>query len=153
MPQTFLDWSKIFSAKYWFQGTSPESLLDPVVKDSAYFWIFLGFFSFVVTAGVVMMVLESFLHLENPLKQRLTSWGANIVAMGYMGIFWFLMRQLKVFLLGARFWLLILLVWFLILLYLVVKYFILYFQIEYLYFKQNTLSSKNGKSTSATQNI
>ena len=100
-----------------------------------------------------MMVLESFLHLENPLKQRLTSWGANIVAMGYMGIFWFLMRQLRVFLLGARFWLLILLVWFLILLYFVVKYFILYFQIEYLYFKQNTLSSKNGKSTSATQNI
>ena len=134
-----IDWGKLLTFNYWFEGLSGQSAITPEIDSSSpYFWFFLWLFSLTTTIGVLGMLSTAFAHPENPLKSRISMWSINLFWMGVLGSFWFLSRQLSIGFIGARFWLLVLLVWLVIVLLFAIKYFLTYFKIEYRYFTQST---------------
>jgi hypothetical protein len=136
-----IDWSKLANLEYWLEGVAGKTSITPVIeKNSSFFWFFLYLFSAFFVVGVVMRVAQAFLHSSHPLQSKLPVWGNNFAWMGVLGLLWFLLRQLSVGFLGARFWLLIGLVWFIAVLYLIARYFINFFPLEYNYFKKNKLN-------------
>jgi hypothetical protein len=66
--------------------------------------------------------------------------------MGILGLGWFLLRQLSVGFLGARFWLAIGGAWFVVFTYFVIRYFVIFYRLEILYYKQNFAPKKVEKA-------
>ena len=143
MPE--IDWTKLISLEYWLEGVAGNQSITPVLERySFFFWSFLAVFSFVFMLGVIFKLVTFYLHFENPLKEKFSIISANLIWLSIIGDFWFLFRQFNVGFLGARFWLLVLLLWFLIFAGYLIRYFLVYFKFEYLYFKQKVLhESKN----------
>lgn len=132
-----IDWSKLIRIDYWLEGVAGGfSVTPPVEEGSAFFWtylyLFIAFFSF----GVVVRVLKSFMDLNHPLQPRLSFWGNSIIWISFWALVWFLLRQLSIGFLGARFWLLILFTWALVIKYFAIRYFITKYRIEKLYFEK-----------------
>lgn len=129
-------WDKLTKLEYWFEGIAGGiSITTPMQEGSFAYWFFLWFFVALFTFGVLIRALQSFLDTKHPLQLKLPFWGNSVIWISIWGIIWFLCRQLSVGLLGARFWLVVLGIWFLVLLYFVAKYFIQNFRYELLYFK------------------
>jgi hypothetical protein len=132
-----IDWSKLTRLDYWFEGVGgASSITPPIEQGSWFFWFFLSIFTAIFSFGVILKLAKSFLNENHPLQQRLSFWGSNIIAIGFTGVFWFLLRQLSVGLLGARFWLPLFLLWMLVIVYFAVRYFVSYFNIEMAYYKK-----------------
>lgn len=141
MPE--IDWSKFISLEYWVEGIAGNSSITPVIeRGSFFFWFFLFLFLLVFAIGVVFKVYATYLHPENPIKEKSELLSTNLVWLAIVGNFWFLARQFQVGFLGARFWLLVLAFWFIMIVIYLVRYFSLYFRFEYLYFKQKVLQEK-----------
>ncbi len=133
-----IDWDKFKSLDYWLAGISGNIAITPIIeKNSQFFWFFLWLFAILFSIGVLMKISTLFLHINHPLNSKLNIWGDNILWIGIVGDGWFLLRQLGVGFLGARLWLLPMVLWFLILFFFIIRYFWLYFYLEYLYFKKN----------------
>jgi hypothetical protein len=134
-----IDWSKLGRLEYWFEGIAGSvSITAPVEYKSSFFWWFLWIFTLIFSFGVSALLARSFIHKDHPLQSKLSFWGNSVLSVGVLGAIWFMLRQLSVGFLGARFWLLIFLVWAFVLIFLVVRYFVKSFGIEYLYFKHTT---------------
>lgn len=138
-----IDWSKFISLEYWLEGIAGATSIVPVIeRDSFFFWFFIWIFFIIFSIAIAFKVSASYLHPENPVKDKLELIYTNLVWIAIVGNFWFLFRQFQVGFLGARFWLLVLLFWFILLVFYLTRYFSLYFRFEYLYFKQKVLQEK-----------
>lgn len=136
-----INWESFTKLEYWFSGIAGDLSSTPVIeKGSYFFWFFLAIFTAIFSIGVIMKVCTSFLKEDHPLNSKLNFWGDNVIWIGVLGNTWFLVRQLSVGFLGARFWVVVLAIWALILLYFIARYYIYFFKIEYLYFQKNGTS-------------
>lgn len=138
-----INWSRFLDYSYWFEGATqgPGSLnVTPVIeRDTFFFWFFIVSFSLFIVVAVLLFILQVFLHNNHPLKDKLPFVASNLAWMGVLGFGWFAMRQISVTFLGARYWLLIGLVWIIFLVFLIGRYFWKYFPLEWAYFKKNHL--------------
>jgi hypothetical protein len=134
-------WEKLIRLDYWFEGIGGRvSITPPVEYGSWFFWFFISFFTAVFSIGVLIRVSQGFLHKNYPLQPKLNFWGNSVIWIGFWGLTWFLVRQLSVGFLGARFWLLVLGIWFLVILYLALRYLFSKYKFEKSYFdKYKTL--------------
>lgn len=132
-----ISWDKLLKLEYWFEGIAGGiSITTPLEEGGKFFWFFLWFFVVIFALGVFIRISQSFLDINHPLQLKLPNWGNNVIWISIWGTIWFLCRQLGVGFLGARFWLIVLGIWFLILLYFVIKYFIQNFKYEIMYFQK-----------------
>ena len=136
-----IDWKKFIDLQYWFEGVAGSTSITPTIeKNSFFFWFFLASFSVIFTIGVCLKILEIFMHPLNPLTKKFNVIGNNLISIGILGICWFCLRQLSIGFLGARFWLLVMLVWAGILSFWVGKYFSYSYKFENLYFQKKILN-------------
>jgi hypothetical protein len=134
----YIDWNKLIDFKYWFEGVSGGSASTPPVEVySFYFWFLTTLPVTLFLVGIILKVSKSFLNIDNPLVEKFDQWGSQAIWIASLFSVWFLLRQMNIGFLGARFWTLILAVWFLTSLFFIYKYFSFLFQVEYLYFKEN----------------
>ncbi|MEI6728954.1 MAG: hypothetical protein WCK98_04900 [bacterium] len=139
MPQ--IHWESFTKLEYWFSGIAGDLSSTPVIdKGTYFFWFFLSVFTVIFTIGVLLKIVSSYLSQEHPLNLKFNFWGDNIIWIGVLGDVWFLVRQLSVGFLGARFWVILLAIWGLVLFYFIARYFLYFFKIEYLYFQKNGTS-------------
>jgi hypothetical protein len=129
------DLNKLKSLDYWFAGAAGSYADVPVIdKTSEFFALYTHLFSGLFILGVILNIIPLILNTEFPLVKKLSIWGTNFSWMGFLGMFWFSLRETKVAFFGARFWLIIGFIWLLIVLFYIARYFILYFNIERKYF-------------------
>lgn len=137
-----IDWNRFLDLAYWLEGIAGSTAsLSPIETGSFFFWFFLYLFSTLLIAGVSLRVSQAFLHQNHPLQKHLPFWGNNLIWMGIAGMAWFLMRQLNVSILGARFLFPFGAIWFLAIAYLAVNYFWKFYPMEILHFR-NKIKSK-----------
>jgi len=135
MPQ--ISWDKLLKLEYWFEGIAGGiSITTPLIENSFFYWFFLWFFVVVFAFAIALKALQGFLDTNHPLQLKIPFWSNSVIWISIWGVIWFLCRQLSVGFLGARFWLIVLGIWFLVLLYFVVKYFIQNYKYELLYFQK-----------------
>ncbi len=135
-----IDWSKLIRLDYWFEGVAGNTSITPPLEIySFHYWFFLWFYSIVFSLGVVIKVIISYMHIENPVRLKLDLLGNNFIWVGIVGSSWFILRQIRIGFLGARFWNLLIIIWIAGLSIYLIRYYILYFKFEYLYFKNKTL--------------
>lgn len=132
-----IEWSQLVSLEYWLEGIAGGSVsaTPPNEPDSFFFWFWLNVFSVVLISGVVARIAQAFLHDKHPFQSKLPFWGNNLIWMGVLGLSWFLMRQIEVGFLGARIWVLAILVWAIVIALMSLRYFMTFYPIEREYFK------------------
>jgi len=139
-----IDWSKFVDIKYWLDGVAGNTSITPVIeRGSLFFWFFLYLFSSLLILGIALRLVQAFLHTNHPLQNKLPFWGNNFTWMGILGLTWFTLRQLNTAFLGARFWLIVGIVWFSIIIYFIIRYFIVFYKLEYSYFKKTFLNQES----------
>jgi hypothetical protein len=147
MPQ--IDWNKFGQLSYWLEGVAGTTAVTPVNdRNEFFFWFFLYLFASLLVGGVALRVLQAFLNPLHPFQKKFPFWGDTLIWMGILGFSWFLLRQLSVGFLGARFWLLIGGVWGAIFLYFVIRYFVLFYQLEIAYYRKHHAPLKEVKKKS-----
>lgn len=138
-----INWSKLATFEYWLEGLQTKGGLvaTPILdKGNWSFWFFLYFYTFLICLGIVLRISQTFLHPKHPLQLKIPNWSSNIIWIGVLGWLWFICRQLSIWFLGARFWLIGDAIWIMILLFLIVRYLIRFYPLEMRYFKNNYLS-------------
>ncbi len=131
-----ISWNSFLDFNYWFEGILGSKADVPTIETSSPFFSFYIYTSIaLVGAGIFMVIVKSFLNQEHPLKLKLSNWGSQFAWIGVLGMCWFTFRQLKVSLLGGRFWVLFGIIWLIILLLLTIRYFTLNFPLEYRYYQ------------------
>lgn len=141
-----IDWSKLATLDYWLQGIAGESFGAPFVEvDSFFYWFYLNVFASLIVIGILWKVSRAFIDINHPIQKKIPFWSTNLIWLGIVGLFWFLMREINIGLLGARVWLLVMLAYVLVILYFAVRYFKDFYFIEYAYYK-NTLKAKKAKN-------
>jgi len=141
-----INWNRLLDLNYWLDGVAGDTAFrttEIISKDSPNFWFVLYFFSFVCIAGVAVRVSLAFLHDQNPFQIKFPGWSNHLIAIGLLGLVWFLSRQTSIKLLGSRLWILVFIAWGLFLVYGVTRYFLTFFPLEMRYFKQTYFPSKN----------
>jgi hypothetical protein len=132
-----IDWSKLIDIQYWFEGIIGTSATTPPVENESFFyWFFLTLFAVIIIVSVVGRVAISYLPTDHPIHDKLDAWTNNTAWIGTLGVLWFLARQVNVGFLGARFWLLVLALWFVILMYFALKYLLTLYPIEAIYYRE-----------------
>lgn len=133
-----IDWSKLTNFQYWFEGVSGGTVSTPPVElYSFHFWFLTVLPVTLFVFGILFKIAKSFLHIDHPLVTKFDQWGTQILWIATLFSVWFLLRQMNIGFLSARFWTLVLACWFLAVVYLVIRYFSFLFQVEYLYFKEH----------------
>ena len=131
----FIDFNKLISLDYWFAGAAGSYADVPVIdKSSQFFYPYIHLFSILFILGLVLNIIPLFSKNNFPLLKKLSLWGTNLSWMGFLGIFWFSLRETKIAFFGARFWLIIGFAWFSVLIFYIFRYFIFYFNIEKKYY-------------------
>jgi hypothetical protein len=129
------DFSKLKTLDYWFSGAAGSYADVPVIdKSSEFFYLYINLFVFLFVLGLILNTIPLFANKQFPLVKKLNIWGTNFSWMGFLGMFWFSLRETRVAFFGARFWLVIGFVWLTILLFFIARYFVLYFNIERKYY-------------------
>jgi len=135
-----INWENFAKLEYWFQGIAGESAVTPPLeKGSWFFWFFIWLFTAFFVLGIGFKLIPTFAHSQNPLSPKLNFWGNNLLWMGILGAGWLSVRQLSVGFLGARFWLVVGLIWFLVILSFAIRYFVNFYHFELVYFKKSVL--------------
>jgi hypothetical protein len=135
-----IDWSKFSNIDYWFSGAAGSFADVPTIdKGSVFFAIYLNTFAFIFLSGIAMNIAAIWLDATHPLVKRLTLWGTNFSWIGFLGFSWFFLRETKVAFFGARFWVLIGLVWFSVILVLMARYFITFYKLEISYYNKKAI--------------
>jgi hypothetical protein len=140
------DLNKLKSLDYWFAGATGSYVDVPLIdKSSPFFYFYINLFSVLFIFGLLLCSVSLFTKNTFPLIKKLSVWGVNFSWMGVLGMFWFSLREIKTAFFGARFWLVIGLIWFLTILYFIIRYFVFYFNIERKYYlsKTNLKNIKN----------
>ena len=140
-----INFSKLVTFEYWLEGLQSKTGLvaTPVLDRGAWtFWFFLYTFTFLICIGIALRIIQAFLHPKHPLQTKLPNYASNIIWIGIIGWSWFVCRQLNIWFLGARFWLLGFLIWLAILGFLFARYLIKFYPLEMNYFKKNYKSLK-----------
>ena len=136
-----IDWSKLLTLNYWLEGlqaTQGSSIVTPVIAQTSwFFWFYVWFFSGLIIVGILMRLATVLMDTKAPTHDQLPMWSNNIIWMGVLGVSWFTARQLSVAFIGARFWLIIGLIWFLVIAYLAARYFIKFFPLELKYYRSH----------------
>ena len=139
MPQ--IDWSKLITLEYWLEGVAGDDFGAPFIEVGSFFyWFYLYLFATLIILGICWKVSRAFIHQDHPLQKKIPFWSTSLIWLGILGLFWFLMRQINIGLLGARFWLLIMLGYVVIVGILAIDYFRKFYFIEITYFKNNIKS-------------
>ncbi len=137
---TNIDWLKLIDYKYWFQGfinTTGSLFVTPAVqKDSIFYWSFLIAFSLIIISGIILKVLQLFLHKNHPLQFRIPFLSDNLIWIGIVGISWFVLRQIEVAFLGMRIWIIPMGIWLTAILGISIKYMFNFYKLELSYFKK-----------------
>jgi hypothetical protein len=133
-----INWSQFLNPLYWFEGvisTPGSALVTPVLDSSSqFFWFFLTLFTVFINLSIMVKIVRLFLNENHPLKNIIPIYTDNFIWMGILGYMWFISRQLSLALMGARFWLLIGLVWFLVVIFFLLRYLIKFFPLEIKYY-------------------
>jgi hypothetical protein len=132
------DLNKLRSPDYWFAGAAGSYADVPVIdKTSDFFSLYIDTFSFLFILGLILGSVSLFSKSNFPLIKKLSLWGTNFSWMGFLGMFWFSLRETKIAFFGARFWLIIGFAWFAIVFFFIARYFLFYFKIERTYYSKN----------------
>jgi hypothetical protein len=138
-----LDWSKFIKIEYWLEGIAGSTSITPTISmDSPFLWYYLFIFSITFTFGVLLKLVTVFLHTENPISKKSSFLGSNLIWIAVIGVLWLILRQINVGFLGARLWLLFMVLWMIGVFTYLIRYFLLYFKYEYLYFQKKILTNK-----------
>jgi hypothetical protein len=130
-----ISWNSLSNFNYWFEGILGSKADVPTIETSSPFFSFYVYAALIITGiGILMLISNNLIAQTHPLKQKLSLWGSQFSWIGVLGMCWFSFRQLKVSLLGGRFWVLFGIVWLGILFAIMVRYFITNFQLEYKYY-------------------
>lgn len=141
-----IDWSRFIDLKYWLDGVAGDTSITPVIeRGTFFFWFFLYLFSSLLILGIALRIAQAFLHNNHPLQSKFPNWGNNFIWMGILGLSWFTLRQLNTAFLGARFWLIVGLLWFIIVDYFIIRYFVVFYKLEKAYFKKTFLNKEESK--------
>ncbi len=143
MPE--INWSRLLDLNYWFEGVSDLNGTPVIMPDSPFFWAYLFIFTFFVGIGTAFFVSKAFFHEDHPFQSKISFAGNNFIVMGLLGFLWFWLRETKVQMLGARFWLLFGFIWLLALAYLAINYYLNFYKLESLYFENSLKDKKNKK--------
>jgi hypothetical protein len=137
---TKINWLRFLDYNYWLEGIKNGTgslFVTPAVKtNSDFYWFFIIFFCVLAIIGILSRFLQLFLNKNHPLQVRIPFFANNITWLGVVGIGWFILRQIEVAFLGARFWLIFLLAWGLAIVYISVKYMLNFYKLELAYFKK-----------------
>lgn len=137
------DFNKFKTLDYWFAGAAGSYADVPVIdKTSTFFSLYINLFSVLFIIGIVLNLIPLLVKTEFPLIKKLPLWGTNFSWIGFLGMLWFSLRQTKVAFFGARFWLVIGIIWLFVILFFIARYFVLYFNIERKFY----LSKRNKNS-------
>jgi hypothetical protein len=136
-----IDWNKLVTLDYWLEGIAGDSFGAPFIEVGTWsYWFYLYFFSTLIVIGILWKVYRAFLDSEHPIQKKIPFWSSSLVWLGLIGLFWFLMRQIDIGLLGARLWLLVMGGYVLVVMYFAADYFRKYYPIEINYYKQQKKS-------------
>lgn len=147
-----IDWNRLISLEYWMEGFVGGSASTPInSQGDFFFWFWLYIFTGLFVLGFVINTALSFAPPELPFKKNAPFWANNIIWMGVLGVVWFLSRQLEIGLLGARFWILIGLVWAGLILIRVIRYLFWFFPLEFAYYKNLRLQNQSTEKLASSK--
>ena len=135
-----INWSRLSTFDYWLEGlqNNAGSYTTPTIpKESSFFWLFLNGYTTLICIGLVILFVKSLLHSKHPLQLKLPFIANNLIWMGITGISWFLCRQLEIWLLGSRIWILVNIIWIGVLLTLSIRYLSQFYPLELRYYRKN----------------
>lgn len=119
------------SLDYWFAGAAGSYADIPFIeKTSTFFYTYINIFIAIFVIGLILNLLSAVISPLMPVVKKLSLWGANLSWIGFLAILWFTLRETKVAFFGARFWILVGLIWITIIIINILKYFIFNFEIE-----------------------
>lgn len=105
-----MNWSDLIDWKYWLEGfVGPgATMVAPIVsiKSAAFYGFIIPFVLFII-AGLFITIYSQFLPYNHPFHRRRAILVGHLVTLGFLGLFWFLCREISVAYLGGRFWFLI----------------------------------------------
>jgi hypothetical protein len=133
-----IDIKKIFSLKYWLEGSTAgaDTNISTVEINSFFYYFYISIFSGFLIIAIVLIVYKIFLAPNSPLQPKLSILSQNFVWMGILGILWFLARQTGVSFLGSRMWLIFGFIWVASLLLWFIRYLMLFYPLEISFFKK-----------------
>lgn len=144
-----IHWQKLLQIQYWLEGyvggVDSAPITPPNNPEHFFFWFWLNVFSIVFSLGVVLRVLQAFLHERHPLQKKLPFWGNNAMWIGTLGLLWFFSRQTETSFLGIRIWLIVFFIWGLVIFFLALRYLTKYYPFEINYFKREILKIPSEK--------
>jgi hypothetical protein len=136
-----IDWSKLFTLKYWLEGTTASDTVNllPVSQGSFFFYFYLSFFGGLIILSILMLLLKLFIHPQHPLQDKFALLSGNFTWIGILGLGWFTLRQIQVSFLSARLWVFFGAIWFLAIAIYFVRYYFVFYKLEMNYFKTKIL--------------
>jgi hypothetical protein len=125
------DFDKLKSLDYWFAGAAGSFSDVPVIeKSSEFFSFYVNILVFIFIFGLILKLIPKFSNPKLPVISKLSNWGSNFAWIGFLGMFWFSLRETKIAFFGSRFWLMFGFIWISIIFLLIIRYFLFYFNIE-----------------------
>lgn len=139
-----INFSKLFTLKYWLEGTTvgADSNISPVIFGSFFYYFYVGLFCVMLISAILIMVYRLFLVANHPLHTKLDFLSQNLIWMGILGITWFAARSTGISFIGSRIWLLFGLVWIISLLAWLIRYFIQFYKLEMAFFNRQASQKK-----------
>jgi Na+/citrate or Na+/malate symporter len=137
-----IDFSKLFTLKYWLEGTTTSDYINvlPVEAGSIFFNLYLVAFCGTLITAIVLTTAKLFINGQNPLQPKFTFLSQNFAWMGILGLGWFGCRQTNIAFLGSRIWLLVWLIWGIVILGIFLKYLVKFYPLERSFFLKNKKS-------------
>ena len=138
-----IDLSKIFTLKYWLEGTTagPDVNIIPVASGSFFYYFYISFFCGLIILAICISLYKLLTHKDNPIQNNLSFLSQNLCWQGILGLTWFLFRQVNISFLSARLWLLFGFAWLLVTIIWFIRYMIIYYPLEIAYFKKQKNNS------------
>lgn len=119
------------SLDYWFAGAAGSYADIPFIeKTSVFFYTYINIFIVIFVTGLILNLLSVVISSHMPIVKKLSLWGTNLSWIGFLAMLWFSLRETKVAFFGARFWILVGLIWVSVIIINILKYFIFNFEIE-----------------------
>lgn len=126
---------KLLTLEYWLQGISGDTAGAPFIEiNSFFYWFYLNLFAGGCILAIFLWILKIFLHEKHPLQTIIPLVATNLFWGGFVGLTWFIFREINFSLFGARVWLLVMALWGSIVLYFVVRHIRRFYFIERAYY-------------------
>jgi hypothetical protein len=142
-----IDFSKIFTLKYWIEGTTAGADVNivPVANGSFFYYFYLTLFCGFLILGILVFIYKIFLNKEHPAQPKFGFLGQNLIWQGILGLGWFFCRQVNVSFFSARLWLIFGFFWVAYILFWFIRYRVQFYPLEQQYYLNQLKGQKSKK--------